>query len=127
MQPIQQTVTQQLVERYTPKNDNPLVVPLRILVPGDDDQLSPWPSPTAVPDNARQLFERASDAFTKTFREEGWVKEAPTKFEYTGKRNKHGMPDKRTKVGKAWYQQQREEELKAALRKVLNHRSIKRV
>ena len=118
MQQSNQTVTQKLVERYTPKNDNPL----RILVPGDDDEFSPWPSPTTEPDNACKLFEKASDAFVKSFREEGWVEDAPTKFEYTGKRNKRGMPDRRTKLGKEWHKLRREEELKAALRKVFARR-----
>ena len=53
-------------------------------------------------------------------REEGWQKEAPSKFVYNGKRNKKGMPDKRTAAGKEWFQKQREEELKTALRKVIN-------
>ena len=99
--------------------------------------LSPWPSldeseiqesPTHT--DPRVLFERASAAFDQAkprwelmSREEGWEKEAPSKFDYTGKRNKKGMPDKRTAAGKAWFQQHREEELKTALRRVLDRRS----
>ena len=93
--------------------------------------LSPWPSldeseiqesPTHT--DPRVLFEQASAAFDLAKpREEGWAKDAPSKFDYTGKRNKKGMPDKRTAAGKAWFQQQREEELKTALSKVLKRHS----
>lgn len=93
--------------------------------------LSPWPSldeseiqesPTHT--DPRVLFEQASAAFDLAKpREEAWAKDAPSKFDYTGKRNKKGMPDKRTAAGKAWFQQQREEELKTALSKVLKRHS----
>ena len=105
---------------------------------------SPWPQldqytpvscapPPSPQDDARAAFERASAAFDQAkprweliSREEGWKKEAPSKFDYNGKRNKNGMPDKRSAAGKAWYQKLREEELKAALRKVLNRHSFQK-
>ena len=32
-----------------------------------------------------------------------WDNDAPTIEEYSGKRSKTGMPDKRSKAGKEWY------------------------
>ena len=152
IQSINQTVTQGAIEMYAPRESNPLC----IRVPDDDETSSvpcsscsgtpnsPWPqldqyTPVSCPpppspqDDARAAFERASAAFDQAkprwemmSREEGWKKEAPSKFLYSGKRNKNGMPDKRSAAGKAWYQKQREEELKTALRKVLNRHSIQK-
>lgn len=152
MQRINQTVTQGAIKMYAPHETNPL----SIRVPDDDESSStacsscsgtpnsPWPQldqytptfcrPSPSPrEDARAAFERASAAFDQAkprwdmmSREEGWKKEAPSKFDYTGKRNKKGMPDKRTAAGKAWFQQQREEELKTALRKVLNRHSFQK-
>ena len=152
IQSFNQTITQGAIEKYMPRESNPLC----IRVPGDDDSPStacsscggtpnsPWPqldehTPASCPpppspqEDPRAAFERASAAFDQAkprwemmSREEGWKKEAPSKFDYKGKRNKNGMPDKRSAAGKAWYQKLREEELKAALRKVLNRHSFQK-
>ena len=152
IQSINQTITQGAIEKYMPRESNPLC----IQVPDDDDSPSaacsscggtpnsPWPqldeyTPASCPpppspqEDPRAAFERASAAFDQAkprwemmSREEGWKKEAPSKFDYNGKRNKNGMPDKRSAAGKAWYQKLREEELKAALRKVLNRHSFQK-
>ena len=89
---------------------------------------SPWPSPSASPDNQVQqsvskeeailAFEMASmrlndiiakhktaekvEGDTLDLRPESWSKNAPG-FEYKGKRTNKGMPDKRTRAGKEWY------------------------
>lgn len=152
IQSFNQTITQGAIEKYMPRSSNPLC----IRVPDDDETLSsacsscggtpnsPWPqldqyTPASCPpppspqEDPRAAFERASAAFDQAkprwelmSREEGWKKEAPSKFDYKGKRNKNGMPDKRSAAGKAWYQNLREEELKAALRKVLNRHSFQK-
>jgi len=143
------------IQQFAPRVSNPLTIEvpeetydLEELSQDDFDEEanappnSPWPqvdeyTPQSCPpspgDDARAAFERASAAFDQAkprwemiSREEGWKKEAPSKLEYEGKRNKNGMPDKRSAAGKAWYQKQREEELKAALRKVLNRHSIQK-
>ena len=138
IQSINQTVTQGAIKMYAPRESNPL----RILVPGDDDSPStacsscdggpnsPWPQLDQYNpgDDARAAFERASAAFDQAkprwdmiSREEGWKKEAPSKFLYSGKRSKTGMPDKRTKAGKAWY---RDRELRAEILKATDPYSI---
>mgnify|MGYP001200202200 CR=1 FL=1 len=77
--------------------------------------ISPWPSPTRDKEAAALAFEVASikldDIIAKHHQAEkptedcinlNWLKDAPGS-EYTGKRTKKGMPDKRTKEGKEWY------------------------
>lgn len=77
--------------------------------------LSPWPSPTPNKEAAALAFEVASiklDEIVAMHRQAekptedcinlSWSRQAPGN-EYTGKRTKKGMPDKRTKAGKEWY------------------------
>ena len=77
--------------------------------------LSPWPSPSHDKEAAALAFEVASikldeivamhrqaEKPTEDFINLNWSKNAPAN-EYTGKRTKKGMPDKRTKAGKEWY------------------------
>ena len=93
---------------------------LTIEVPDDDN----WNSPSPSAESRNEKFEQASAAFDKvmdTFSEEGWDEDAPNKYEYSGKRSKTGMPDKRTKAGKAWY---RERDLSAEILKATDPYSI---
>ena len=134
MQQLTITASQETFDRY----NNPLTI--RVLDDEEDEcidspksSLSPWPhidmcpsppAPAKTPEtDARALFEKASAAFDQTktaFREEGWKEDAPSKFDYGGKRNKKGMPDKRTAAGKVWFEKQRETELITALQKVVD-------
>ena len=142
-----QSVTQSAIKMHSSRERNPLciLVPGDDDTPstacsscGGGSPNSPWPQIDEVTQDSntpplpsgtdpRVLFEKAAAAFNQAkprwdmiSREEGWQKEAPSKFVYNGKRNKKGMPDKRTAAGKEWFQKQREEELKTALRKVIN-------
>jgi len=59
---------------------------------------SPW-TPEEEEECPRAKFEQASNAFNKA------IRSLPSGTEmYTGRRKQNGMPDKRTREGKKWYQ-----------------------
>ena len=87
------TITQTAFKMSPPKEHNPLC----LLVP-DDGEDTPPPICSVTTAHPAQYWKYGPKSIW-----EGWVKEAPTIEEYSGKRSKTGMPDKRSKAGKEWY------------------------